>query len=90
MDHLNEIVNELEGFGSVEVDKDQTIVCIVGSMVSETEGVAVKLFESLQEVPIRMISYGGSRHNISVLIESQYKQSALQSLNEGLFTFETV
>jgi len=86
--HLKEIIAELEAFGSVELDEDQAIVCIVGSMVSETEGVAVKLFESLKEVPVRMISYGGSKHNISVLIDEKYKQKALQSLNDGLFTFE--
>ena len=86
--HLKEIITELEAFGSVELDEDQAIVCIVGSMVSETEGVAVKLFESLKEVPVRMISYGGSKHNISVLIDAKYKQKALQSLNDGLFTFE--
>lgn len=88
-ENLAKIVEELEGFGIVEVDTDQSIVCIVGSMVNEKEGVAVRLFESLKEVPIRMISYGGSKHNISVLIDSQYKQKALQSLNEGLFTFES-
>lgn len=86
--NLDQIINELESFGTVEVDKDQAIVCIVGSMVSETQGVAIKIFESLKEVPIRMISYGGSRHNISVLIDGKYKQKALQSLNSGLFTFE--
>lgn len=86
--NLAKIVEELEGFGIVEVDTEQSIVCIVGSMVSEKEGAAVRLFESLKEVPIRMISYGGSKHNISILIDSKYKQKALQSLNAGLFTFE--
>jgi len=87
VENLEKIIEELEGFGIVEVDHAQTIVCIVGSMLNDQEGSAVKLFESLKEVPIRMISYGGSRHNISVLIDSKYKQKALQALNEGLFKF---
>jgi len=87
IDNLEKIIEELEGFGIVEVDHGQTIVCIVGSMLNDQEGSAVRLFESLKEVPIRMISYGGSRHNISVLVDYKYKQKALQSLNEGLFKF---
>ncbi len=85
--NLDKITQELEAFGLVEVDTDQSIVCIVGNMVSETEGAAIKIFEALKNVPIRMISYGGSRHNISVVVDAQYKQKALQSLNSGLFTF---
>jgi aspartate kinase len=85
--HLDEIVEELEAFGVVEVDGDQSIVCIVGDMVSETEGAAIKIFEALKKVPVRMISYGGSRHNISIVIEADYKKKALQYLNDGLYTF---
>ena len=85
--NLDEIVAELEAFGIVEVDNDQSIVCIVGNMVSETEGAAIKIFEALKKVPVRMISYGGSRHNISVVVEGEYKKKALQALNDGLFTF---
>ncbi len=85
--NLDEIVSELEAFGIVEVDNDQSIVCIVGNMVSETEGAAIKIFEALKKVPVRMISYGGSRHNISVVVEGEYKKKALQALNDGLFTF---
>lgn len=85
--NLDKITQELEAFGIVEVDTDQSIVCIVGNMVSETEGAAIKIFEALKNVPVRMISYGGSRHNISVVVEAKYKQKALQALNSGLFTF---
>jgi aspartate kinase len=84
---LDKITKELEAFGIVEIDTDQSIVCIVGNMVSETEGAAIKIFESLKNVPVRMISYGGSRHNISVVVEAKNKQKALQALNNGLFTF---
>ena len=85
--NLDKIVEELEAFGIVEIDSDQSIVCVVGNMVSETEGAAINIFEALKEVPMRMISYGGSKHNISVVIEAKYKQKALQALNDGLFTF---
>ena len=87
VDNLEKIIEELEGFGIVEVDHDQSIVCIVGSMLNEEVGSAVTLFESLKEIPLRMISYGGSRHNISVLVDSKYKKKALQALNEGVFSF---
>ena len=83
--HLSEIVKELEAFGTVEVDKDQTIICLVGDMISEEGEMAMKLFTALKEVPLRMISYGGSRHNISVLTNAENKVKALQKINEGLF-----
>ena len=86
-ENLDKIIEELEGFGIVEVDHDQSIVCIVGSMLNEEVGSAVTLFDSLKEIPLRMISYGGSRHNISVLVDSKYKKKALQALNEGVFAF---
>ena len=85
--NLSKITQELEAFGLVEIDTDQSIVCVVGNMVSETEGAAIKIFESLKNVPVRMISYGGSKHNISVVVEAKNKQKALQALNSGLFTF---
>ncbi len=83
--HLKEIVEELTPFGTVEVDKDQSIICIVGNMVSEKKGVLKKIFDSIPEVPIRMVSYGGSRNNISLLIDSNYKSETLKQLNKGLF-----
>lgn len=83
--HLDQIVKELQAFGNVEVDKDQTIICIVGDMSSDEGGMAKKLFNALSGVPLRMISYGGSTHNISVLTDSSNKLKALQTINEGLF-----
>lgn len=82
---LNEITQELQQFGSVEVDKDQTIICIVGSFTGEKKGYAFRVFEALKNIPIRMISYGGSENNISVLVDSGYKKEALMALNRGLF-----
>ena len=87
--HLDSIVLELGTFANVEsVESNQTIVCIVGNFVADKSGVAVRVFEALRQVPIQMISYGGSEHNISILIPSEYKSEALNSLNEGLFVFE--
>ncbi|MES2849522.1 MAG: aspartate kinase [Bacteroidota bacterium] len=83
--NLKDIIKELEPFGTVEVDTDQSIVSIVGNEISETENVMEKLFAALSGIPIRMVSYGGSRHNISILIPKQYKEQTLQLLNKGLF-----
>lgn len=83
--HLNEIVRELEGYGTVEVDKNQTIISIVGNRIAESEGTIAKIMDCLRNYPLRMVSYGGSRHNISLLVGAQYKIDALKSLNEGLF-----
>ncbi len=79
--HLLEIEREISKYGKVEIDKDQTIVCIVGDAIAEKRGLGKKIFKALDDVPIRMISFGGSRNNISILIESSHKQSALQRLN---------
>ena len=84
--HLDEIVADLQQFGYVEVDYAQTIVCIVGKFSKEDAGVAVKVLTCLKKIPVRMISSGGSESNISILIHSDYKTIALQSLNEGLFS----
>ena len=86
--NLAAIVKELESFGSVEIDTDQTIVSIVGNEITETKDVMQQLFRALSEIPIRMVSYGGSSHNISILIPKSFKQQTLQLLNVGLFGLE--
>jgi len=83
--YLDEIVNELKVFGSIDVDKKQSIICIVGNMLAEKEGVLKDVFQTLATVPIRMVSYGGSTNNISLLVETSQKEKALNLLNEGLF-----
>jgi aspartate kinase len=82
---LDDIVRELEPFGTVDVDKGQTIVSIVGNEIAQTDQVLQKLFDALNEVPITMVSYGGSAHNISLLVPQDYKTKTLQLLNTGLF-----
>ena len=82
---LDDIVRELEPFGTVDVDKGQTIVSIVGNEIAQTDYVLQKLFDALNEVPVTMVSYGGSAHNISLLVPQDYKIKTLQLLNAGLF-----
>lgn len=82
--HLDEIVAELKEYGKVEIDRNQTIVCIVGNMIAEEKGFASKVFTALQDIPLRMISYGGSRHNISVLVSTNDKKATLQALSSKL------
>ncbi len=77
-DRLSEIVEELEQFSVVEVDLNQSIICIVGDFVAERPGAAIKIMEVLRNIPIRMISYGGSSHNISLLVSEEHKIPALQ------------
>ncbi len=83
--HLKEIVRELEPFGVVELDTEQSIVSIVGNEIAQTPDVLTKVFDALKSIPVRMISYGGSRHNISILINSRHKKEALQMINSGVF-----
>ena len=83
--HLNEIITELNNIASVEVEKNQTIVSIVGNEIAKTDAVLNKLFQAINEIPVTMVSYGGSHHNISLLIPSAYKVKTLQLINKGLF-----
>jgi aspartate kinase len=85
---IKEITKELEAFGTVEIDTNQTIVSIVGNEITATEQIMHRLFESIIDIPVRMVSYGGSRHNISLLIPRSYKEQTLQVLNKGLFGLE--
>ncbi len=80
--YLNEIQEEIAVFGDVEIDTDMSIVCIVGDIISEEKGFASKVFNALDGIPIRMISYGGSRFNISVLVPTIHKKVTLQAISD--------
>jgi aspartate kinase len=84
-DRMNEIVSDLENYGTVEVVPDQTIICVVGDMIGESRGMAVQALEALRQIPVRMISYGSSNNNISLLIKGSDKIEALNSLSNHLF-----
>jgi aspartate kinase len=83
--NLKHILKELEPFGTVEIEKNYTIISVVGNEIAQTEDVLCKLFTALVPVPVRMVSYGGSKHNISLLVHSSHKTKTLQLLNRGLF-----
>lgn len=86
--NLKEIVKELEPFGSIELDEKQTIISVVGNEISQTTDMVKKLFGSIMNIPVRMVSYGGSPHNISLLVPAEYKTQILQQLNKGMFGLE--
>jgi aspartate kinase len=83
--NLAHIVKELEPFGTVEVEKEQSIVSIVGNHIAQTDAVLKKLFDAIDEVPVTMVSYGGSAHNISLLVPTTDRTKTLQLINSGLF-----
>ena len=84
--HLTEIVNELKKYGTVTVDSNMTIVCVVGDLDWSNLGFETLVLEAMQNIPVRMISYGGSNYNISFLIKGSDKKRALQCLSEKLFS----
>ncbi|GAB3540027.1 aspartate kinase [Spirosoma fluminis] len=86
-ERIQEISEELSAFCTLEEpDYDQTIICIVGNFSADNEGVAVRVFNAMKNIPIRMVSYGGTESNLSMLVHSRYKADALNALNEGLFS----
>ena len=83
--HLDEIVNELKKYGTVTVDTDMCIICVVGDLDWNNLGFESQALDAIKNIPVRMISYGGSNHNISFLIRKADKKQALQSLSAILF-----
>ena len=83
--HLNEIVDELKKYGTVTVDSDMCIVCVVGDLDWSNLGFETLVLDAMKNIPVRMISYGGSNYNISFLIREADKARALQNLSDVLF-----
>jgi aspartate kinase len=84
--NLDAIMRELREFAELEdPDNDQVIICIVGNFWADKEGIAIKVLDAIKNIPIRMISYGASEHNISLLVDAKHKNDALNALNKGLF-----
>jgi len=83
--HLSQIVEDLRHYGTVEVDHDQTIICAVGEGISSESNTAAVLLKAIEHIHVRMISYGGSQNNISILIPSAFKKQALNALSSHLF-----
>lgn len=85
-DSLTTIIDDLKRLGRIEVEKNQTIICIVGDFRIEKTGSAPEIFEALDDIPVKMISYGASEISISILIDSVHKVDALRSLHKHLFS----
>jgi aspartate kinase len=83
--HLNEILDDLKKYGTVTVDENMCIICVVGDLEWENVGFEAKAIDAMRDVPVRMISYGGSNYNISFLIRQDDKKLALQKLSDNLF-----
>ena len=82
---LNNIVQQLGAFGNIEVDSDLSIICIAGDLAQNKKGVTSEIFNCLKDIPIRMISYGGSNYNLSFLVKTSDKTAGLMGLKKGLF-----
>jgi aspartate kinase len=83
--YLGEITAELGAFGTVEIDVNHTIICVVGDFGAEKHGYAARVLEAVKHIPVRMISYGGSDHNMSLLVKTEEKTEVLRSLHSRLF-----
>lgn len=83
--HLGEIQKELETLGKIEIERDNSIVCVVGNIGRSNAGLAAKIFGSVQDIPLKMISYGASHRSMVMLIDTENKKQTLQALNDRLF-----
>jgi len=83
--YISEIAKDLREFGTVEVEENQTIICIVGDFRTERTGSAPEIFQALNTIPLKMISYGGSPNSLSLLIDTSNKTQALRLLSKHLF-----
>ena len=84
------IIDELQKFGVVEVDENQAIICVVGNNVMYQQGVTQSVLHALDNIPLRMISFGGSKNNISFLVKAEYKNEALRQINRNIFNLSEV
>lgn len=84
--HLNEILDNLKKLGTVSVDSDQVIICVVGDLQPDNVGFQSKVVNAMKEIPVRMISYGGSNYNVSFLVKASDKKAALKALSASLFS----
>ena len=82
---LDEIVAELQKIGTITVDKNMCIICVVGDLNWENTGFEARAMEAMKDIPVRMVSYGGSNYNISFLVREEDKVRALRSLSASIF-----
>jgi aspartate kinase len=86
LDKISKLLSQIADLE--ENDQDQSIICVVGNFLADKPNIAIRVLEAMKGIPIRMISYGASEHNMSLLVDSKDKNAALEALNEGLFTFK--
>ncbi|MFM7329207.1 MAG: aspartate kinase [Bacteroidota bacterium] len=86
--NIEQITGELRQFGTIETDPNKTIVCIVGNMLAEKENVLGQVFAALGEIPVQLVSFGGSPNNISILVDTHHKEKTLKLLNKVLFSLD--
>jgi aspartate kinase len=83
--YLDQLAKDLKELGTVEIEENQTIICVVGDFRTARTGSAPEIFEALNTIPLKMISYGGSPHSMSLLIDTKNKTQALRMLSKHLF-----
>jgi aspartate kinase len=83
--YLDQLTKDLRELGTVEVEENQSIICVVGDFRTDRTGSAPEIFEALNTIPLKMISYGGSPHSMSLLIDTKNKTQALRMLSKHLF-----
>ncbi len=83
--NLDAILDDLRKFGTVSIDRDMVIICVVGDLEWQNRGFEAKALDALRDIPVRMISYGGSNYNISFLVRKEDKIKALNQLSKELF-----
>ena len=83
--HLSEIVHDLKRYCTVSVDLDMCIICVVGDMDWENVGFESRAMDAMRDIPVRMVSFGGSNYNISFLVKGEDKNRALRALSKSLF-----
>lgn len=88
-ENIYEILSELKNFGNVEYESNLSIICVVGDFITERKGMVAQIMEALKEIPLRMVSYGGSENNITFLMDTDQKRAALTALNFHLFQNNT-
>ena len=86
--HLSQIIDELKKYGTVTVDENMCIVCVVGDLTSQNVGFETLTMDALKQIPVRMVSYGGSAHNISFVVAEADKKRTLQALQKTLFKYD--
>lgn len=83
--HIDSIVEELDDLGTIEIERNNTIICVVGRLDHEEHGKAARVLQGMGEIPVKMISYGASHRSMAMLINTEYKKQSLQNLNNSLF-----